>query len=128
MGRLIFFIREAFRALRRNAAPSMAAIVTTVVTVILLGVLIPIFQATQSKSSEVRSQLQLRVYIYDDATKGEVGSLRRELRAVPHVKSVHYLSKADALAEFKRDFDQEHRDVLAELHSNPLPANFIVKP
>jgi cell division transport system permease protein len=128
MGRLIFFIREAFRALRRNAAPSMAAIVTTVVTVILLGVLIPIFQATQSKSSEVRNQLQLRVYLYDDATRGEVVALRGDLRAIPHVKSIRYLSKADALAEFKRDFDQEHRDVLAELHSNPLPANFIVKP
>ena len=30
MSRLLFFIQEAFRALRRNAAPSTAAIVTTV--------------------------------------------------------------------------------------------------
>ena len=44
MSKLFFFIQEAFRALRRNAAPSTAAIVTTGVTVILLGVLIPIFQ------------------------------------------------------------------------------------
>src|SRR5919108_979680 len=124
MGRLFFFIAEAYRALRRNAAPSMAAVVTTVVTVILLGVLIPIFQTTQSKSAEVRNQLQLRVYLYDDATKAEVGALRQDIYAVPHVKSVRYLSKADALAEFKRDFE-EHGDVLKELHSNPLPANFI---
>jgi cell division transport system permease protein len=128
MGRLWFFILEAFRALRRNAAPSMAAIVTTVVTVILLGVLIPIFQTTQSKSSEVREQLQLRVYLYDDATNNEVAALRRQIRDLPHVATVRYLSKADALAEFRRDFDQQHRDVLSELHSNPLPANFIVKP
>jgi cell division transport system permease protein len=128
VGRIWFFIHEAFRALRRNAAPSMAAVVTTVVTVILLGVLIPIFQTTQSKSSEVRNQLQLRVYLYDDATKSEVAALRQEVRAIPHVESVRYLSKGDALAEFRRDFDQQHRDVLEELHSNPLPANFIVKP
>jgi cell division transport system permease protein len=128
VGRIWFFIHEAFRALRRNAAPSMAAVVTTFVTVILLGVLIPIFQTTQSKSSEVRNQLQLRVYLYDDATKSEVAALRQEVRAIPHVESVRYLSKADALAEFRRDFDQQHRDVLEELHSNPLPANFIVKP
>jgi cell division transport system permease protein len=128
MGKLFFFIAEAYRALRRNAAPSMAAVVTTVVTVILLGVLIPIFQTTQSKSAEVRNQLQLRVYLYDDATSAEVASLRQDIHAIQHVKSVRYLSKADALDEFKRDFDQEHRDVLKELHSNPLPANFIVKP
>jgi ABC-type sulfate/molybdate transport systems ATPase subunit len=33
MSRIVFFIQEAFRALRRNGAPSMAAVVTTVVVV-----------------------------------------------------------------------------------------------
>ena len=71
MSRLFFFIQEAFRALRRNAAPSIAAIVTTVVTVILLGVLIPIFQTTQAKSDEVREQLEFQVALFDDATTAE---------------------------------------------------------
>ena len=39
MSRLLFFTQEAFRALRRNGAPSMAAVVTTVVTVILLALM-----------------------------------------------------------------------------------------
>ena len=72
MGRLGFFIQEAFRALRRNGAPSMAAIVTTIVTMVLLGVLIPIFQTTQGKSEEVRDQLVLKVFLYDDATSSEI--------------------------------------------------------
>ena len=79
MSRFWFFIQEAFRALRRNAAPSMAAIVTTVVTVILLGVLIPVFQTTQGKSQEVRSQLELKVFLYDDATKSETAALKSKL-------------------------------------------------
>ena len=53
MSRLFFFIQEAFRALRRNARAETAAIVTTSVTVILLGVLIPIFQTASAKSDEV---------------------------------------------------------------------------
>ena len=56
MSRLVFFLQEALRALRRNGAPTLAAIVTTVVTVILLGVLIPIFQTTQAKSEQIRSK------------------------------------------------------------------------
>ena len=83
MSRLLFFIREAFRALRRNGAPSMAAIVTTVVTVILLGVLIPIFQTTQAKSNQVRDSLEIRVAIYDDATKAETAALERKLHGDP---------------------------------------------
>jgi cell division transport system permease protein len=126
MSRFWFFIQEAFRALRRNAAPSVAAIVTTVVTVILLGVLIPVFQTTQGKSQEVRSQLELKVFLYDDATPSETAALKRELAALSHVKSVSYVSKPEALKILKGRLKDPN--VLEELNSNPLPASFNVKP
>ena len=44
MSRIFFFIAEAFRALRRSAAPSLAAIVTVVLTTLLLGVFVPVHQ------------------------------------------------------------------------------------
>lgn len=126
MGKVGFFIGEAFRALRRNGAPSMAAIVTTVITVMLLGVLIPVFQTTQAKSDEVRDQLELRVAIYDDATRADVAELRDKLKALPHVESVEFLTKAQALEELKTFLDDD--SPITALRSNPLPANFIVKP
>jgi cell division transport system permease protein len=128
MSRLFFFIAEAFRALRRNGAPSMAAIVTTVTTVILLGVLIPIFQTTQAKSDQVRESLEFRVAIYDDATQGEISSLEDELTAIPHVASVNFISKGAALVELEEDLGKsKSEDLLAQLHDNPLPANFQIK-
>lgn len=128
MSRLFFFIREAFRALRRNGAPSTAAIVTTVVTVILLGVLIPVFQTTQAKSNEVRESLEFRVAIYDDATRSEINQLEHKLLAIPHVSSVKLITKAEALDELKQDLGKEKSgELLTQLHSNPLPANFEVK-
>ncbi len=128
MSRLLFFTQEAFRALRRNGAPSMAAIVTTVVTVILLGVLIPIFQTTQAKSDEVRDSLEFRVALYDDATKAETDRLEDQLLAIPHVESVELITKAEALNELKADLGKEKSEELtAQLSDNPLPANFAVK-
>jgi cell division transport system permease protein len=128
MSRLFFFIQEAFRALRRNGAPSTAAIVTTVVTVILLGVLIPVFQTTQAKSDEVRDSLETRFALYEDATKGEIAAAQRELEAVPHVESVQLVTKAMALEELKEDLGKEKsEELLAQLNSNPLPVNFQVK-
>lgn len=128
MSRLLFFTQEAFRALRRNGAPSMAAIVTTVVTVILLGVLIPIFQTTQAKSDEVRDSLEFRVAIYDDATKAETARLEDQLLAISHVESVELITKAEALNELKADLGKEKSEELtAQLSDNPLPANFAVK-
>ena len=128
MSRLFFFTQEAFRALRRNGAPSMAAIVTTVVTVILFGVLIPVFQTTQAKSEQVRESLEFRVAIYDDATQGEIGALESKLEAIPHVESVSLITKAEALAELEKDLGKsKSEDLLAQLHDNPLPANFQIK-
>jgi cell division transport system permease protein len=128
MSRLLFFTQEAFRALRRNGAPSMAAIVTTVVTVILLGVLIPIFQTTQAKSNQVRDSLETRVAIFDDATRAEINALERKLQEIPHVASVRLITKAEALHELKEDLGKDKSsELLTQLHSNPLPANFSVK-
>jgi cell division transport system permease protein len=125
MSRLFFFIQEAFRALRRNGAPTLAAIVTTVVTVILLGVLIPIFQTTQAKSEEVRSELNVQVGIFDDATAPERDALKAELQAIPHVDSVALITKAQALKTFRSEL--EDKSILEELSRNPLPASFEVK-
>ena len=128
MSRFLFFTQEAFRALRRNGAPSMAAIVTTVTTVILLGVLIPVFQTTQAKSESVRDSLEFRVAIYDDATQGEISALESKLEAIPNVASVSFISKGEALRELEKDLGKsKSEDLLAQLHDNPLPANFQIK-
>jgi cell division transport system permease protein len=124
--RIWFFTQEAFRALRRNGAPGMAAIVTTVVTMVLLGVLIPIVQTTQGKSDEVRDQLLLKTFLYDDATRDETSSLRQTIAEIPHVKSVEFVSKTEALKILGERLDDP--DVLKELNSNPLPASFNVRP
>ena len=74
MSRILFFFSEAFRALRRNGAPTLAAVVTTVVTLVLLGVLIPIFQTAQAKSNEVRDELNVQFALYPDTTNAEIAA------------------------------------------------------
>ena len=54
--RLGFFLHEATRSLKRNAVPSFAAMASVLVTVLVLGVFIPIVQATTGAANEVREQ------------------------------------------------------------------------
>jgi cell division transport system permease protein len=125
--RLGFFLKEAFRALRRSAAPSVAAIVTIVVTVVLLGVLVPVLQTTQGKAEEVRDQLLLKVFGYPEATNREVEALRDRIAKVPHVQRVEFVSKQRGLKILKGNLDD--KDILEELPAgNPLPAAFNVYP
>ncbi|MDX6637838.1 MAG: cell division transport system permease protein [Solirubrobacterales bacterium] len=124
MRRLLFFIREALRALRRNAAPSVAAIVTIVVTTLLLGVLVPVLHASASKTSDVRSQIELRTYLYDDASKGEITALQKKLKGLPHVTGVQYIGKAKALRILRGRVKGDLQKSISQLKDNPLPRSF----
>ena len=125
MSRLSFFLSEAYRALRRNAAPSLAAIVTIAVTVLLIGVLVPVLDASGSKTDDVRSQLELKVFLFDDAGNGEITNLQDKIAAIPHVDTVDYVSPAAALKILEDRL--EDKSLLDQLNSNPLPPAFNVK-
>src|SRR6188508_819054 len=92
MSRAIFFISEAFRALRRSAAPSIAAIVTIVITTLLLGVLVPVLRASDEKASEVRDQIGLKIFLYRDSTPAQREELEKKLGGLPHVTDATYCS------------------------------------
>ena len=131
MGRIIFFIGEGMRALRRSAAPSLAAIVTVAVTVLLLGVLVPVLQTTSGKTDDVRDQVGLRVFLHDDATEQETSQLQTQLQEIPHVAETEYVSKDQALEILRERLESEDKeDLTAQLPGarNPLPASFNVKP
>ena len=69
--RLGFFLREALRGLRRSSAPALAALLTVVITALVLGVFIPIVQATTGTANEVRNRVVVDVYLKDDATEAD---------------------------------------------------------
>ncbi len=122
--RFSFFIREALRSMRRNAAPSFAALATVIVTLIVLGVFIPIVQATNGAADSVRGRVMVDVFMQTSATAGDDARVRRELLAIPHVRTVQFESKAQAYAQ------QSKADPAAYqlLSTNPLPDTFHVIP
>lgn len=126
MGRIVFFFQEALRALKRNGAPSLAAIVTTVVTVVLLGMLIPIFQTAQGKSEEVRDQLSIQYALFPDATKQEIAATQHKLEGLPHVAEVKFVGKGEALKTLESELSDKR--IVEELKYNPLPNSFEVIP
>jgi cell division transport system permease protein len=87
-----FFLREALRGLRRSSAPALAALLTVLLTAVVLGVFIPIVQATTGTANEVRSRVVADVYLTQSATESDRLEVKRELESAPNVKSVEYIS------------------------------------
>ncbi len=122
--RLGFFLREAVRSMRRSAAPSFAALATVLVTMLVLGVFIPIVQATNGAANSVRGRVMVDVYMKAGATSADDARVRSEILGVPHVKSVQFVSKAAAYQQQAAQFPQAYQ----LLGSNPLPDTFHVLP
>jgi len=93
-------------------------------TALVLGVFIPIVQATTGTANEVRSRVVVDVYVRDGASQEKTEALRRELVATPNVKDVEFISKGEALAR-ERKRNPEAFDLLG---ANPLPDSFRVTP
>src|SRR5436305_10363617 len=122
--RVGFFIKEAMRAMRRNAAPSFAALATVLVTMLVLGVFIPIVQATNGAANSVRGRVLVDVYMKTSASGTDVQRVQKELLAIPHVKSVQFVSKQAAYEQQSKADPQAYQ----LLSANPLPDTFHVIP
>ena len=124
--RPLFFLREALRALRRNAAPSLAAVATVLITTLVLGVFIPVVRAATAKTNEVRNKIELEVFINDDATRAEVTELGNMVRDIRHVESIDFISKAEALRILRARLGDKS-SITEDLPGNPLPRSYRIK-
>jgi cell division transport system permease protein len=122
--RIGFFLREALRSMRHSAAPSFAALATVLVTMLVLGVFIPIVQATNGAANSVRGRVMVDVYMKTTATSADATRVKSELLGIPHVKSVQFVSKQAAYEQQSQQFPQAY----ALLGANPLPDTFHVAP
>lgn len=124
MGSVDFFAREALRTLRRNAMPSFAAMVAVLLTMLVVGVFIPIVQAANGAANDVRGRVLVDVYMRSGSNPGDVQRVRSKLEGVNGVGKIEFVSKDKAYAiESRRD-----PEAYALLGSNPLPDTFRVTP
>src|SRR3954466_1958130 len=97
-----FFVKEAMRSISRNAIPSFAAMASVLVTVLVLGVFIPVVQATTGAANEVRGRVLVDVYLDTDATPADIDRVRTKLQDTPNAGKVAFLSKQQAYEQEKR--------------------------
>jgi cell division transport system permease protein len=121
-----FFLKEASRALRRNAAPSLAAFATVLITTLVLGVFIPVVRAATAKTNEVRNKIELEVFLHEDASNAEVTELGQRLSTIPHVDRTEFVSKEEALAILRERLGAKS-DIVRDLPGNPLPRSYRIK-
>ncbi|MEW5981900.1 MAG: ABC transporter permease [Acidobacteriota bacterium] len=126
MHALAYCIREAVGSLWRQRGSAALSVLTIAVAMLVLGAFLLVTSNLDRLMSRWSSAAEFSVYLHDDIGQDQRIALNLMLADSPLVASREYVSKADALARFTRDFPDLAAGADA-LDENPLPASIEVR-
>lgn len=122
-------IKSGVENFLRNASLSIAATAVMVITLTIVLFSI-IANATLSHSiAQINERIDISIYLKDEVTEKQRDELTQKLQDLPNVKSVEYISKEQALDNYRRDNQDDLELQLAISQTdNYLPASLKIKP
>ena len=131
MNRFRTIAAEAVRSLGANLSTTFAATTTVLIGMFMLGLVVGLGSWALSLSDHYKKQLLVNVYFCThnrcasgEASMQEINAAHNALVNMQQVKSVRFVSKADALKQEKK----KHPAMVAALPYNPFPNAFKVYP
>ena len=125
MSRVRLLFSEAWSSISMNLSTTVAATMTVLIGMFLLGLFIALGTWVLSWSNHVKSELQVQVYFGGTATQQQEYAVGQKLRKDPRVKTVVFVSKGQAYKIMERKYPELFK---SKLPSNPLPDSYVVTP
>jgi len=116
-----YTLKESFAGFSRNRAASLITVFTVSISLLLLGVFAIITMNFAGFVEQIRSRVDLEVFLDIDINERQQEEMNDILTSIPGVKEVVFVSKEDAAKIFERDFGESFEDILED---NPLPQSF----
>jgi cell division transport system permease protein len=120
-----YWLREAWANFRTNRTTTMVAILTTAFTLACVGIFLLLYVNLRAAAGWLQEDIKIMVYLDDRMSRESVASVEQQLRSDRALASLMFISKEQALGEFKAQFPSESH-LLEGLGQNPLPASFVV--
>jgi cell division transport system permease protein len=123
-----FSLGRAWQGFWRNGVMSVAASATMAFMLTLLAGFWVVQTGLSAGLDFVESKVQVRAFVRDTATPADIDALRIQVAALPEVAGVDFVTKEQALADFKeREAAAGHEDLVKYLDTNPLHASLDVR-
>lgn len=125
MTTFLFTLREGVLNLRRAPLMAMSSVAVMGLSLFVLGIFLLITINLRAAIVAVQGQVEIVVFLKEGVRDVEVTAIDAFLRDHPAVRDVRFLTRDDALEEFRRELD-EREYLLEALETNPLPDTFEV--
>ena len=130
LSRIGYALRETAAGFRRNVTLTAAAIITSAVSLLLVGTTFLIQRAFDNLLTRWKGDVELIVYVRSDATPEQVQLIEGALKSQPSIIDVdrlRYLNQAESYAEAERLFAGDP-GTLRLLTPENIPSQFKVVP
>lgn len=124
--RVNFVLSEVATGLRRNLTMTVAMILTTAISLGLMGTGLLIAGMISEMKQIYYDKVQVSIFLADGVTDQQRQAIKSRLEASPEVKSYIYESKAEAYARFKEQFKQQP-ELVQNTPQDALPESFRVE-
>jgi cell division transport system permease protein len=125
---VLFSFKRAWQGFWRNALMSLAATLTMVLMLLLLAGFFILQNVLLASLAFVEEKVQVVAYVENTATQDQVDTLLARVGAMPETASVEFVSREQALEEFRATQEAQGREDLTQyLESNPLYASVNVR-
>lgn len=121
-----FFFREALRRIWVSKRTSFVAVAMITMSLFILGAFLLVAENLQLAAARWQGRSRVNVFFDNDATQDQINAVAAYLASHPDLRSRHFVTPAEALARFKRDFSNLS-DVVNQLDQNPFPSSFDVE-
>ncbi len=113
----------------RNGSVSLASVLIMTVTLTVIAAIIFSGVVLSSTLENIKSKVDINVYFVKTATESQVLVVAEQLRKLPEVADVEYISKKQAYDTFRERHQDEEATLQAlnEIGENPLPASINIK-
>lgn len=117
---------EALRSLKRSGWGSLASIGTITASFFIIGAFLLLSTNLNTVINRWKKEVQIMVFLKDGLSSGQVSSLKEKISGEKAVRSLSYITKEQALGDFKKDLKGQE-GLLEGLGFNPLPASFQIQ-
>ncbi|MCZ2804363.1 permease-like cell division protein FtsX [Modestobacter sp. VKM Ac-2983] len=124
--RVNFVLSEVAAGLRRNLTMTVAMILTTGISLGLMGTGLLIANMIGDMREIYYDKIQVSIYLADDVTDEQRDSIAAQLDASPEVQEYIYETRAEAYQRFTQQF-QEQPALIANTPEDALPESFRVE-
>ena len=121
-----FVVSEVGIGLRRNLTLTIAAIITTAVSLALLGGGLLVRQQVNKLNSYYYGKLEVAVFLKANVTQDQRDQILQTLKADPAVKTETYESQQEAYDKFKAE-NSDDKDLINNIGPSALPESFRVQ-